>query len=110
LRLLLLLILAGVGAYFTVPARAAHEEAARAFLEADASTQADEVQRQTGVSLDSVVDFFTGMLAGQGRYENYYLASKFSVDMPGAAYLECWGAYTIVQCRKVDRAAAPAQG
>jgi len=32
------------------------------------------------------------------------------LDLPGAAYLECWGAYTIVQCRKVDRAAAPAQG
>lgn len=106
MRLLLLLILAGVGAYFTVPTREAHETAARAVLEADASTQADEMQRQTGVSLDSVVDFFTGMVAGQGRYENYYVASKFTVDMPGAAYVECWGAFTLVQCRKVDRAAA----
>jgi hypothetical protein len=107
MRLLLLLILAGVGAYFTVPTREAHETAARVFMEANASEQAGEVQRQTGVSLDSVVDFFTGMLAGQGRYENYYLASKFTVDTPGAAYLECWGAYTLVQCREVDRSAAP---
>lgn len=105
MRLLLLLILAGVGAYFTVPAREAHETAARAFIEAQAGTQADEVQRQTGVSLDGVIDFFTGMMAGEGRYESYYLASKFTVDMPGSAYVECWGAFTLVQCRQVDRAA-----
>jgi len=43
------------------------------------------------------------MMAGQGRYETYYLASKYTLDTPGAAYLECWGAFTIVQCRRVDR-------
>ncbi len=102
---MLLLIIAGAAAYFTVPPREAHEEAARAVLEGEANTESDEVRSPTGVSLDSVVDFFTGMLAGQGRYDNYYLASKFTVDMPGAAYVECWGAYTLVQCRKVDRAA-----
>jgi hypothetical protein len=25
--------------------------------------------------------------------------------MPGAAYLECWGSFTQVQCRRVDRGA-----
>jgi hypothetical protein len=45
------------------------------------------------------------MIAGQGRYENYGLASKFTVDAPGSAYVECWGAFTLVQCRQVDRAA-----
>lgn len=105
MRLLLLLLLAGVGAYFTMPTRTAHEEAARTFLEAQAQEQADALRQDTGISLDGIVDFVTGMVAGQGRYEPYYLASKYTVDMPGAAYLECWGAFTLVQCRRVDRAA-----
>ena len=105
MRVLLLLILAAAGAYFTVPARDAHEAALRAFMEAQTQENTAEVERQTGISLDSIVDFATGMIAGQGRYENYGLASKFTVDAPGSAYIECWGAYTLVQCRQVDRAA-----
>lgn len=111
MRMLLLLILIGAAAYFTVPARETHEEAARAFMETQAQEQGVpganvEAQAQgTSLSLDSVVDFVTGMIAGQGRYESYYVASKFTVDMPGAAYLECWGAFTQVQCRRVDRGA-----
>jgi hypothetical protein len=105
MRLLLLLILAGVGAYFTVPTREAHETALRALMETEAHEQTAEVQRQTGISLDGLVDFATGMIAGQGRYENYGVASKFTVDAPGSAYLECWGAFTLVQCRRVDRTA-----
>lgn len=105
MRLLLLLIIAGVAAYFTVPAQAAHEQAAQAFLEAQAQGQTNAVQQQApGLSLDGVVDFVTGMIAGQGRYETYYLASKYTVDMPGSSYLECWGAFTLVQCREVNRA------
>ncbi len=105
MRLLLLLIVAGIAAYFTVPAREAHETAARAFMSANAQQQTDEVKLKTGISLDSIVDFATGFVAGQGRYESYYLASKFTADLPGAAYVECWGAFTLVQCRQVDRAA-----
>jgi len=105
MRVLLLLIIAGVGAYFTVPTREAHETALRAFMQAEAQENTEAVKQQTGISLNSIVDFATGMIAGQGRYENYYLASKFTVDAPGAAYMECWGAFTFVQCRTVDRAA-----
>ena len=105
MRVLLLLLLAGVGAYFTVPTRDAHEAALRAFMEAQTQQTTEDVQRQTGISHDSIVDFATGMLAGQGRYENYLVASKFTVDAPGSAYMECWGAFTLVQCRQVDRVA-----
>lgn len=103
MRLILLLLIVGAAAYFTVPPRAKHEEAMRALLQAEAHEQTADVQQQTGLSLDSIVDFATGMIAGQGRYENYYVASKFTADMPGSAYVECWGAFTQVQCRKVDR-------
>ena len=98
MRLLLLLILAGVGAYFTVPAREAHEDAARAFLEGRAP---GEAQGEGGITLDSVIGYVRGMLAGEGKYENFYLASKFTLDTPGAAYVECWGAFTLVQCQEV---------
>ncbi len=106
--MLLLLILIGAAAYFTVPARETHEAAARALLQAQAQEQTNQVQQQAGISLDGIVDFVTGMMAGQGRYESYYLASKFTIDMPGAAYIECWGAFTQVQCRRVDRGAGAA--
>lgn len=106
MRLLLLLILAGVAAYFTVPPRETHEEAARAFLETRAQEQTAAIEQQApGLSLDGVVDFVTGMMAGQGRYENLYLVSKFTMDMPGSAYLECYGAFTFVRCQEVNRAA-----
>jgi hypothetical protein len=99
MRLLLLLIIAGVAAYFTVPAQSAHEQAAQAFLEARAQEQTSAVGQQApGLSLDGVVDFVTGMLAGQGRYETYYVASKYTLDLPGAAYVECYGAFTLVRC------------
>ena len=108
MRMLLLLVLIAAAAYFTTPTRETHEAAARAFLEANAQPQTSETQAQPGISLDSVVDFVTGFVAGQGRYETYYVASKFTVDMPGAAYVECWGAFTQVQCRRVDRGAGAA--
>jgi len=102
--LLLLLAVIAVAAYFTVPTRAAHEEAARVFLEGMA--QAPPGAQQQGFSLDSVVDYVTGMLAGQGRYENFYLMSKYTVDMPGASYLECYGAFTVVRCSDASVRAA----
>jgi hypothetical protein len=95
MRLLLLLILIGVGAYFTVPNEAAQSEAAHAFLEGRAPGEESQ-----GLSLDNMVGYVKGMLAGEGRYENFYLASKYTMDLPGPAYIECWGGFTVVQCRE----------
>lgn len=97
MRLLLLLLIVGVAAYFTVPTRDAHEEAARAFLQGHEPGESSG----DGLSLEELVGYAKGMLAGQGRYENYYLLSKYTVDMPGAAYLECYGAFTLVRCSEV---------
>lgn len=97
MRLLLLLLIAGVAAHFTIPTRAQHEAAAHAYLEANppGNGSADML------SLDSVVNYARGMMAGQGSYENLYVLSKYSADLPGAAFLECYGAFTLVQCRTV---------
>jgi hypothetical protein len=105
MRVLLLLLLIGVGAYFTVPTRAAHEEAARVYLEGMAQAPPG-TEQQAGVSFDSVVDYVTGMFAGQGRYETFYVMSKYTVDMPGASYLECYGAFTVVRCSDASERAA----
>jgi hypothetical protein len=99
MRLLLLLILIGVGAYFTVPKAEAQREAAHAFLEGREPGEA-----QQGLTLDSVVGYVQGMLAGEGRYENFYLASKYTMDLPGPSFVECWGAFTLVQCREAAAA------
>jgi len=101
MRLLLVLLLAAVGAYFTVPTREAHETAAREFLRGHQPAQPSE-----GISLEQVANYVQGMLAGQGRYENWYVASKYSVDMPGSAFLECYGAFTIVRCSEAGAAAS----
>lgn len=98
MRILLILILIGVAAYFTVPPREAHEEAARAFLE---GREPGEAQGEGGVTLDSVIGYVKGMLAGEGRYDHFYLASKYTLDTPGAAYVECYGAFTLVRCSEV---------
>lgn len=102
MRLLLLLILIGAAAYLTVPTRAAHEEAARAFLQGH---EPGQEQADDGLSLEDVIGYAKGMFAGQGRYENFYVVSKYSVDMPGASYLECYGAFTMVRCSEVAPAA-----
>lgn len=96
MRLLLLLIAIGVAAYYTVPARAAHEAEARAVMEAYQPIES------AGVTLDSVISYVRGMMAGQGRYENMQLFSKYTLDMPGAAFVECYGAFTIVRCSVIE--------
>lgn len=96
MRLLLLLLLVGAGAYFTVPTRDAHEQAARAFLQGYEPGEADQ-----GLSLEQIAGYVKGMFAGEGRYENWVLVSKYSADLPGATYLECYGAFTVVRCSEV---------
>ena len=94
MRLLLLLLIAGIAAYFTVPTRAQHEAAARAAMQSYHPDPAAE-----HFSLDDVVGYAKGMFAGQGSYQSYYVASRYTLDMPGPEYVECYGAFTIVKCQ-----------
>lgn len=98
MRLLLLLLIAAGIAYYTLPTREAHEAAARAYLEGRAPGESAE----EGLSLESMVGYVKGMFAGEGRYESFFLVSKYSVDLPGASYLECYGAFALVQCSEVQ--------
>jgi len=99
MRLLILLLVAGVGAYFTVPAQAAHEEAARVLL--DARTPAPDLTQD--ISLDDVIGYVKGAVAGQGRYEKWFVASRYTADLAGPEYIECYGAFTLVRCAVATR-------
>lgn len=100
MRLLLLLLIAAVAAYYTNPPREKFETEARAELQAQA-----EISRQAGqdpnhgFSFDDAIAWIHGMMAGQGSYENYYVGGKYTVDIPGQNYLECYGAFTVVKCQ-----------
>jgi len=94
MRFLLLLLIAGIAAYFTVPTRAQHEAAARSAIQSyHPGPEAEHF------SLDDVVGYAKGMFAGQGSYQSYYVVSRYTLDMPGAEYVECLGAFTIVKCQ-----------
>jgi hypothetical protein len=101
MRLLLLLLIVAVAAYYTNPPREKFETEARAELQARADIARNDPQaaQSRGISLDDVVGYVKGMMAGQGAYEDYYVAGKYTVDMPGADYLECYGAFTVVKCQ-----------
>lgn len=102
MRLLLLLILVGAAAYFTNPTRAAHEAQARVTLAAYRPNQTTG----RGDLFENATGFVRGMAAGQGSYQSFYVASRYTVDMPGVQYLECFGAYTMVRCQVADPGAA----
>ena len=94
MRILLVLLIAAVAAYFTVPTRAQHEAEARTTIQN--YRPGAEAQH---FSLDDVVGYAKGMFAGQGSYQSYYIASRYTLDMPGPEYVECYGAFTIVKCQ-----------
>ena len=94
MRILLVLLIAAVAAYFTVPTRAQHEAEARTTIQN--YHPGAEAQH---FSLDDVVGYAKGMFAGQGSYLSYYIASRYTLDMPGPEYVECYGAFTIVKCQ-----------
>jgi len=95
-----LLIVVGAAAYFTAPTRDAHEQAAREFL------QGYQPSESAGINLDSIIAYVQGMMAGQGRFENFYLLSKYTLDIPGASFVECYGMFTLVRCSAVEPGAS----
>lgn len=90
--LMLLLVIAGVAAYFTKPTEAQHREAVNATLQ--------QIQDRAASNLDLGGMLQTGIaqLSQDGVYTDYYLASKYTVEVNGATLAECWGAFSQVRC------------
>ncbi len=91
---LLLLVVAGVAAFFTRPDEPKMREAADAVL-------------SDPQNLGQFVEGGLAQLAGDRDYTNYFLASRYIVTFNGEPVLNCWGAFTQVQCsRAADEPAA----
>lgn len=91
LRLVLLLIvIAGVAAFFTRP---------------------DEAKMRAGAELvlNDPQDITEGLeslgatIAGERAYDNYYVASRYRVTLDDQPVVDCWGAFTQVQCSRAER-------
>lgn len=90
LRLILLLIIvAGVAGYFTRPDEATMRQAADSVLSDPQSI---------GEGLQSMAT----SLAGNRAYSNYYVAAKYDVTLDGQPVVNCWGAFTQVQCTRAE--------
>ncbi|MGE0596440.1 MAG: hypothetical protein AB7P07_08740 [Hyphomonadaceae bacterium] len=93
--LLLLLILAGVAGYFTNPDEAAHRAAANEVLSAQADAAAENFD------LGGLIETGAASIAQNGGYTNYYVASHYALQAGDQPYVDCWGAFTQVMCRRV---------
>lgn len=93
--LVLLIIVAGIGGYFTRPDEPKMRTAAEAVLN-DPS------------SLGELMEGVGAAVAGQRRFDDYYVATKYTVTIGDNPVVECWGAFTQTQCKRVDNSAQPA--
>jgi hypothetical protein len=84
---LLLLIIAGVAGYFTRPDEPTMRTAADAVLN-DPSNISEGLEN------------IGATLAGDRAYTNYYVAAKYDIALDGQPVVNCWGAFTQVQCNR----------
>lgn len=85
--ILLLLVIAGVAGYFTRPEEAVMRERADAVL-------------SDPQSVSEGFESLGATLAGERAYSNYYVAAKYVVTLDGQPVVNCWGAFTQVQCSR----------
>jgi hypothetical protein len=86
---MLLLVIAGIAAYFTRPDEAAMRQRADAVL--------NDPQ-----SIPEGFETVTANIAGERAYSNYYVASKYVVTLDNQPVVTCWGAFTQVQCSRQE--------
>jgi hypothetical protein len=91
--IVLLLIVAGVAGYFTRPDEPTMRTAAEAVLQ-DPST------------LGELMEGVGAAVAGQRQFNDYYVVTKYVVNIGDEPVVECWGAFTQTQCKRVDSSAA----
>jgi hypothetical protein len=92
--ILLLLIIAGVAGYFTRPDEPTMRQAADAVL-------------SDPQNISQGLDSLGATVAGDRTYDNYFVASKYTVTLDGAPIVTCWGYFTQTSCSRAEAAAAP---
>ena len=91
LRLLLLLVVVAVAAYFTNPKPEAYEAKARETLQAAAQEDIEDL------NIGGAIGNSAAQLS-DGEYENFYLASRYSMPSAEEPRVQCYGAFTLVNC------------
>jgi hypothetical protein len=91
--LFLLIIVAGVAGYFTRPDEPKMRTAAEAVLNDPAT-------------LGQLMEGVGAAVAGQRRFDDYYVATKYVVNIGEDPVVECWGAFTQTRCTRVETAPA----
>jgi hypothetical protein len=94
---LLLLIVAAVGGYFTRPDEATMRHAADAVLSDPAN-------------ISQGLESIGATVAGDRAYDNYYVASKYTVSLDNSPVVQCWGAFQQVTCNRVQSNSAESNG
>lgn len=89
--LVMLIIVAGVAGYFTRPAQPALEQAATALLNDPGN-------------LGELVEGVGAAVAGERRFDDYYVATRYTVTVGSEPVVECWGAFTQTRCTRVESA------
>lgn len=84
---LLLVVIAGVAAFFTRPDEPKMREAADAVL-------SDPQDISQGI--ESV----GAAIAGNRSFDNYYVVARYNVSLDNNPVVTCWGAFTQVQCTR----------
>jgi hypothetical protein len=93
-RWLFLLIVVGAAAgYFTRPNEATMRTEAEAVLNDPAT-------------LEQFGDMLGAAVAGQRRFDDYFVATKYTVTIGENPAVECWGAFQQIRCSRVDAAAS----
>lgn len=93
LRLLGLLVVVAAAGFFTNPDPAKMAAAADAKLKG--VTEAAAENADLGGTLGGIV-----AQAGDGKYDNFYVASHYAKPAGEKPLVECWGAFTVTNCAK----------
>jgi hypothetical protein len=89
---LVLIVAVAAGAYFTRPTEAAQRAAANAVL--------NDPQ-----SLSEGVQGLGATLAGDRVFNDYYVVTRYTVNLNAKPVVDCWGAFTKVSCNRVKTSA-----
>jgi hypothetical protein len=89
--LFLLIVVAGVAGYFTRPDEPKMRTAAESVLNDPAT-------------LGQLMQGVGAAVAGQRRFDDYFVATKYTVNIGEEPVVECWGAFTQTRCSRVQHA------
>lgn len=93
IRLLIAIVVIGVAAYFTNPKSDAYEAKARETLQAAAQEDLEKLD------VGGLIGNSAAQLSG-GEYEDFYVASRYSMPSAADARVQCYGAFTMVNCSR----------